>query len=498
MNNRFSIAILFATLAIQLHVQADPPPIISYQGKVAVGNVNFTGAGQFKFALVNGSGSTTYWSNDGTSTAGSQPTAAVSLNVASGLFTLLLGDISLANMTAIPPNVFANSDVRVRVWFNDGTHGFQLLSPDERVASNGYAFMASALNMPSTASPVSGVIMQNGNSLLHTYGVNNLFFGLTAGNFGMTGSQNTAIGSSSLSLNTGGFANTAIGHLTLSSNSSGYQNTASGTSALQFNTTGIDNTANGALALNLNSAGNGNTALGSQSLALNTTGSRNVAVGGASLNSNLSGINNTAAGHHSLLSNTTGNSNIAVGNDAGSYLTTGSNNIDIGHSGVAGESNIIRIGDGATQTDTYLTGVVHGNGSGLTGVTATSVAPGSITGTQIASGAVGSSQLSGVIGSPNTRSVGTVYQAASDGFLVGYTYRVANNSGFRIYSDSSPTPTTVAQEGYHLWVSGGGDVALPITFPVKKGNYYYVKGLNVFRNEDNSGIQLLQFIPFGQ
>ena len=119
-----------------LHAQV--PQLLNYQGRVAVGTVNFNGSGAFKFALVNAAGTTTYWSNDGTSTAGSQPTGAVTLTVTKGLYSVLLGDISLANMTAIPNSVFANADVRLRVWFNDGTNGFQLLTPDQRLAPNGY------------------------------------------------------------------------------------------------------------------------------------------------------------------------------------------------------------------------------------------------------------------------------------------------------------------------------------------------------------------------
>ena len=120
----------------QVHGQV--PQLVNYQGRVAVGSVNFTGTGAFKFALVNTNGSTTYWSNDGTSTAGSQPTAAVSLTVTNGLYSVLLGDTTRTNMTAIPASVWTNADVRLRVWFNDGTNGFQLLSPDQRFAPNGY------------------------------------------------------------------------------------------------------------------------------------------------------------------------------------------------------------------------------------------------------------------------------------------------------------------------------------------------------------------------
>ena len=36
--------------------RAQIPQLINYQGRVAVGGVNFDGAGQFKFALVEGAG----------------------------------------------------------------------------------------------------------------------------------------------------------------------------------------------------------------------------------------------------------------------------------------------------------------------------------------------------------------------------------------------------------------------------------------------------------
>lgn len=121
---------------------AQVPQIINYQGRVTVGGVNFDGSGQFKFALVNTNGSTTFWSNDGTSTGGSEPAATVTLIVAKGLYSVLLGDATLANMAAIPATVFNNADVRLRVWFNDGTHGSQLLTPDQRIAAVGYTIMA--------------------------------------------------------------------------------------------------------------------------------------------------------------------------------------------------------------------------------------------------------------------------------------------------------------------------------------------------------------------
>src|SRR5437867_3751615 len=147
-----SFELVAATLIVvssKLHAQV--PQIVKYQSRVVVGSTNFNRSGQFKFALVNMNGSTTFWSNDNTSTAGSEPTNSVSLGVTNGLYSVLLGDTGLTNMTAIPTSVFNNSDVRLRVWFNDGTHGSQLLSPDQRIAAVGYAVTAaSAGSVPAT------------------------------------------------------------------------------------------------------------------------------------------------------------------------------------------------------------------------------------------------------------------------------------------------------------------------------------------------------------
>lgn len=125
-----SLVLLFSAFVIS--APAAVPQLINHQGRIAVNGTNFEGAGQFKFALINTTGSTTYWSNDNTSTAGSEPTAAVSLTVVKGLYAVLLGD---AGMTALPTTVFENADVRLRVWFNDGTLGFQQITPDQRLAS---------------------------------------------------------------------------------------------------------------------------------------------------------------------------------------------------------------------------------------------------------------------------------------------------------------------------------------------------------------------------
>jgi N-acetylneuraminic acid mutarotase len=146
------------SLVFTAWIYAAVPQIISYQGRVAVGSVNFDGTGLFKFALVNGTGTVTYWSNDGTSVSGAAPSAAVSLPVSKGLYSVLLGDAGVTNMTPIPASVFTNEDVRLRVWFDDGVNGSQLLAPDQRIAAVGYAMMAG--NVPDGS--ITGAKLANG------------------------------------------------------------------------------------------------------------------------------------------------------------------------------------------------------------------------------------------------------------------------------------------------------------------------------------------------
>ena len=131
------------SLSTALHAQV-VPQIISYQGRILVGNGNFNGNGQFKFALVDGGGMT-YWSNDGqgVGVVNGAPNAAVNINVDKGLYSVLLGN---APMVAIPYSVFTHADVRLRVWFDDGQNGFQQFAPDQRITAVGYAMMSA--NVP--------------------------------------------------------------------------------------------------------------------------------------------------------------------------------------------------------------------------------------------------------------------------------------------------------------------------------------------------------------
>jgi hypothetical protein len=140
--------IAIGCLQFVLSSYAQVPGLINYQGRIVDNGTNFDGTGQFEFALVNPGGTTNYWSNDGTSVG--QPSAAVSLTATKGLYSVLLGDTTIPNMTAaVPATAFTNSTVLLRVWFNDGVTGFQQLSPDQRLAAVGYAMMAG--NVPDGA-----------------------------------------------------------------------------------------------------------------------------------------------------------------------------------------------------------------------------------------------------------------------------------------------------------------------------------------------------------
>ena len=189
-----------------------------------------------------------------------------------------------------------------------------------------------------------------------TTGNANTANGFEALHSSITGHANTANGFEALYSDTTGSDNTAYGFGALANNIVGDGNTADGYNALVSNTSGGGNTANGLNALYHNISGNGNTANGQEALASNT-GDQNTANGFGALLFNTSGKQNTASGYFALNNNTTGNFNIALGNSAGKNLTTGHFNIDIGNQGVAGESNVIRIGREGTQGAAYIAGI---------------------------------------------------------------------------------------------------------------------------------------------
>jgi hypothetical protein len=358
------------------------PQLLNFQGRVAVDGIAFEGTGWFKFTLVNGDGSVSYWSNDATSAAGSEPAKAVSLPVSRGLYSAPLGDTSLANMAAVPASVFANGDVRLRVWFDDGSNGFEQITPDQRIAAVGYAMVAESASVAQgvvaggiTDSMIAGATIsadkladgvaspwvedQNGISfnsgattvsvlrlpqttasegiiwigtlpLIHAFGTNNFFAGPDVGNFTTTGQGNTGVGGKALFSVTDGYDNTATGYDALRFTTTGFQNTSVGNQALRENTVGVGNSALGSQALRDNQSGIANTGVGVVALSRNVSGTGNTAVGRSAMQESISGSLNVAVGGNALFRNSTGSNNTAIGESTLVNVLDGSSNLALG------------------------------------------------------------------------------------------------------------------------------------------------------------------------
>lgn len=152
---------------------------------------------------------TTYWSNDGTSIAGSEPAAAVAVAVTNGLFTVVLGDPAQSNMTTITASLFAQPKLQLRIWFSDGVNAFAELSPLQNLTPTPYAIQAlnavSASNLLGSvsAAQISGTVPSAnlggtyGNALTLSNAGNNF-----SGTFTGSGANLTSLNANNLSSGT--------------------------------------------------------------------------------------------------------------------------------------------------------------------------------------------------------------------------------------------------------------------------------------------------------
>lgn len=359
-----------ATINSPLSIAFAQGTAFTYQGQLSVGGSPANGLYDFEFSLhTNAAGS-------GNQVGSTVP--ALALGVTNGLFitNLDFGAVFSGNRTWLAISVRSN-----------GLGSYMGLTPLQELTPTPYAMFANTASnlsgtlqvaqlsgvLPLAQLPVglvtnneSGVTLDNvtlggnltlplpatvyagGNSLLLAPGNNNFYAGPSAGISNGLGGSNTGLGAGSLQSNTNGTNNTAIGYQTLFNNTNGSYNVAIGERTMFQNTSGNDNTADGRHALEDNIVGNDNTANGFQALSSDTNGSYNTADGSGALGSLKYGSND-----------------IAVGYQAGNNYTEGaSSNIVIGNPGVAGDNNIIRLG--SSQTETYIAGVINGNGGGLT------------------------------------------------------------------------------------------------------------------------------------
>jgi hypothetical protein len=366
---------------------------------------NFTGTGQFRFALLDGGTGATYWSNG---------TSAVSLTVNRGLFWVLLGDTNVANMdTSIPASVFGRNDVRLRVWFNDGVAGEQQLSPDQRLAAAPYALKAAEVLVVNAAGRTNFVarpvqtatsyqltVAGDGAGESATSANGTTLIGWRAGRNLTGGSWNTALGAEALSTCAGQGVNTAVGHQALRDMLQAC-NTAIGAGAMKEMTNGVANVAVGWDTMGGSRRdGDYNTALGSRTMRNGTVGSENVCIG-YQAGYYMDGSHNIGIGYEAAMradgsygtyvgkwagdqSGNTSSNNVVIGALAGRTITTGGGNIVLGRSAepssgtaagefVAGSGNApvtnVYFGEGAVNSSPldYTIRGTSGSGPGTAG-----------------------------------------------------------------------------------------------------------------------------------
>jgi hypothetical protein len=232
----------------------------------------------------------------------------------------------------------------------------------------------------------------------NTTGYLNIALGYQALYYNTSGYQNSASGGLSLFSNTSGVGNTAAGAYSLFANTAGYLNTADGYGALYTNSTGYNNVAIGENAgLNL-TTGSNNIEIGDYNLNTNTAddaaGEANtIRIGEASTQkaAYIAGIYGAVStdpaatlvfvdrtGH--LVTSSTATLNLQAGSLPGMDVTPAS---------ITGTQLASNLALGGTTT-----GIFSGDGSNLTGITVpASSVTGTISGSQLAAASVTGTQL---------------------------------------------------------------------------------------------------------
>ena len=137
------------------------PATISYQGELRKDNIRFDGAAKFKFVIV--AANQSLWSNDGTSQAGSEPTASVDVQVEHGVFGVLLGHEPMLPLEAAFLNT--SSGAALRIWVSTGD-GFEQLT-DQRISSSVFSLHSeSADGSPGVFTASKGIVAGSGTAAL--------------------------------------------------------------------------------------------------------------------------------------------------------------------------------------------------------------------------------------------------------------------------------------------------------------------------------------------
>lgn len=198
--------------------------------------------------------------------------------------------------------------------------------------------------------------------LVVTDGLLNTIIGNGAGNATLTAVSCTGLGYTALHALTSGSSLVAIGQGALSSATTDTYCTAVGLGSMAAANGSTQNTCVGKDSGLRISNGQANTLIGYQAGANVTGNGGNSALGGGALSSN-DGTGNTCIGGNNCFQMASGNYNTCVSFNSGFFYTGGeSSNILLANGGVAGESNVMRLGSqGAGNLNvntTYIAGIV--------------------------------------------------------------------------------------------------------------------------------------------
>jgi trimeric autotransporter adhesin len=224
-----------------------------------------------------------YTQSVGINTDASLPNASAMLDVKSSSKGMLMPRMLLAQRNAIPSPaeglMIYQTDNMPGYYYYNGTLWEALLANKNAWGTKGNVATNPTENFIGTVDnqPLRLRVNNQWSGEINPANAN-VFYGLLAGNAGVTGIGNTAVGQNTFSQNTTGGFNTAMGLNSLSNNILGEYNTAIGERVLQFNTS-THNTGIGAGALRQNTAGSNNTAAGSFALYNNSVGFFNSAFG---------------------------------------------------------------------------------------------------------------------------------------------------------------------------------------------------------------------------
>ena len=253
------------------------------------------------------------------------------------------------------------------------------------------------------------------------------------------GNTNLCLGSS-LPMRTSSAQNVIIGNLTGANITSALSNVIIGYQAGSALTSGASNIL-----------------LGLQAAHLATTMTQSIAIGTSALLASTAGIaaNNIAIGHGSLAFDSTGTNNIGIGVSAGSnYTTSESSNIVIANSGVAAESNAIRIG-------TQGSGSGQQNSCAIAGITGVTVSNPVLTTINSSTGQLGVQALTQYNLMIGGASNAVAFIAPS---TAGQVLQSAGASANPTYSTAT-YPSTATSAGKILVADGTNWVASTPTFP---------------------------------